>query len=96
MYKNSINYNLIYIGAHLLVILKKNNISLDKYYICYGFLMVYIEGRYFYEILCSVRNAYKCLSGSIISLLLMFSLFLYGLSIIIYNWQNYWTLLLFT
>ena len=38
MYKNSIEYYLIYIGQHLHVILKKNNNSLDKYYICYGFL----------------------------------------------------------
>ena len=37
MYNNNIEYYLIYIGEHPQVISKKNNNSLDKYYICYGF-----------------------------------------------------------
>ena len=36
--QKSIKHYLIYIGKHLYVILKKNNNSLDKYYICYGLL----------------------------------------------------------
>ena len=35
--QKSIKYYLIYIGKHLHVILKTNNNSLDKYYICIGF-----------------------------------------------------------
>ena len=54
MYKNGIKYYLIYIGMHLHVILKKNNNSSDKYYICYGFLNS-LYGR-----LIFLRNFVKC------------------------------------